>query len=56
MFNYKYANNYSILNNPDSINININNNILSIQYTNNGIYELLIKMDDYIYVFKITEI
>jgi hypothetical protein len=56
LFNYKYANNYSILNNPDSINININNNILSIQYTNNGIYELLIKMDDYIYVFKITEI
>ena len=56
LFNYKYANNYIILNNPDINNITINNNILSIQYTNNGIYELLIKMDDYVYILKITEI
>ena len=55
LFNYKYANNYNIINNPDAVNITLIRNILTIQYSSNGIYELLIEMDDYLFVFKITE-
>ena len=55
LFNYKYANNYNIINNPDAVNITLIRNILTIQYSSNGNYELLIEMDDYLFVFKITE-
>ena len=55
LFNYKYANNYNIINNPDAANITLIRNILTIQYSSNRIYELLIEMDDYLFVFKITE-
>ena len=55
LFSYKYANYYNIVNNPDITNIILIRNILSIQNSNKGIYELLIEMDDYLFVFKITE-
>jgi hypothetical protein len=55
LFNYKYANNYSILNNPDPINIFLTNNILTIENTAPSTYDLQVEMDDYVFVFRIIQ-
>ena len=55
LFNYKYANNYTILNNPDPINIVLTNNILTIQNTTPSTYDLQVEMDDYVFILRIKQ-
>jgi len=55
LFNYKFANTYELINEITNININLVNNILTITNSSNGIYDLLINMDDMLYIFRITE-
>ena len=55
LFNYKFANTYELINETTNTNITLVNNILTITNSSNGIYDLLINIDDMLYIFRITE-